>query len=126
MGKVYVMEEVATLKAADILTIGDDTPPEIIEDLDEYFSVFGPFRNEDGDPTCLNCGEKVNAFMQAAGLAVAYQWGLAHGEANCSGCGWPARGMHYIKDRNGEQICSISNIFLPYHPSHVTSQEQSQ
>lgn len=104
------------MRASDILKIGDDTPKEYVEDLDAYFE---PFVSETN--SCINCGAAMDGFKQALGLAEAYQWGLRHGEANCSGCGWPARGMHYIKDRNGDDLLTIRNVFLPYHPDGVTS-----
>lgn len=42
-----------------------------------------------------------------------------HGEAKCSGCGWPARGMHFPKDAAGEEIWNARNLFLAYHPDMV-------
>ena len=57
--------------------------------------------------------------MQAFGFGAAYRWGLTHGEANCSGCGWPARGMHYITGKDGSEVLSLRNVFLPYHPDFV-------
>lgn len=111
--------------AADLFTFnGDDAGSEkaaaFIHEVDEYLSTFAaPVRNADGTPVCFHCGEKIDSFMQACGLAVAYRWGIAHGEAECSGCGWPARGMHYPKGADGEELFSLRNFFLAYHPDVV-------
>ena len=105
------------MKAADILTIGADTPVEIIEDLNAYFASFVNPQKDDGRFLCATCGGKFDGMMHALGAGVAHEWGLAHGEAACSGCGHPSRGMHYIKDRHGEELLTIRNVFLQYLPS---------
>lgn len=111
-------------KASDLLKIGDDTPAELIEALDAYFSTFAkPVRDESGKTRCINCGGSLDAFMHALGDGVAAVWRLAHGEAYCSGCKWPMRGMHYPKDKDGKEIISARNLFLSYHPDQVTRAE---
>ena len=94
-------------------------------EVDEYLAAFAaPATGEDGKPVCFHCGESVDGFKQAFGLGVAYRWGLAHGEAECSGCGWPARGMHYPKGKDGEELFSLRNFFLAYHPDFVSARAE--
>jgi hypothetical protein len=113
------------LKPQDIFTVSDDMPASELTALTHYLSAFANPRNEAGHFACINCGEEVDGFKQALGVGVAYRWGIVHGEANCTGCGWPARGMHYVKDEAGKEIVSIRNLFLPYHPDFVTSKASS-
>jgi hypothetical protein len=108
---------------ADLFTISGEDGDEkaaLIAASDKYLSAFAaPVKDAEGKPVCFHCGERIDGFGQVFGTAVAYQWGLAHGEANCSGCGWPARGMHYPKDANGDDLWSARNLFLAYHPDFV-------
>jgi hypothetical protein len=104
------------LKAKSLFNIGADTPAEIVEDLDAYCAIFAEPKKDDGKPVCIGCGQVMDGFKQMFGLGVAQEWGLAHGEANCSGCGYPSRGMHYIKDRHGDDLLTIRNVFLQYLP----------
>lgn len=91
-----------------------------IEQSNKYLSLFAaPILNDEGKPVCIGCGEEVDAFKQALGLGVAHRWGMMHGEAVCSGCGWPSRGMHYPKDDKGEEMWSLQNFFLYYHPDVI-------
>lgn len=102
------------LTASEVFTIGEDTPQDVRDRLDSYFAAFVAPTTIDGKHYCFNCGEEINAFRAFVGLGVAYEWGLAHGEAFCSGCKWPARGHHSI----GDDI-TLHNLFLAYHPEHV-------
>lgn len=111
-----------TCTAADLFTFTGEVPADFLEDVEKYLSAFAaPVVGDDGKPACFHCGKPVDAFKQVLGLGVAYRWGLAHGEAECSGCGWPARGMHYPKGRDGKELFSLRNFFLAYHPDGVTS-----
>ena len=93
--------------------------------LNAYFRPFAaPVVTENGDVRhlyCLCCGEEMNRF----GHGVAMMWELTHGEARCSGCGWPARGMHYVKRADGTEVCTIRHVFLQYHPNEVSIQQPS-
>lgn len=92
----------------DIFTMEEGFPAEDRAALESYLA---PFANpkRDGKFSCINC----------SALGVAYRWGLVHGEGTCSGCGWPARGIHYIKREDGTELCTLRNLFLPYHPDQV-------
>src|SRR3990167_4748664 len=109
--------------AADVLTVsGDSAEMEaFIRECDNYFSNFAaPVKDAEGKAVCFHCGGRLDGFMQALGFgSVAYEWGLAHGEAQCSGCGWPARGMHYPKRDDGRELFKARNLFLAYHPDLV-------
>lgn len=119
--------EALHMKAHDLLKIEGDIPDCIITAVDAYLEPFAVTpQNEQGEPLCLHCRKPVNGMMQMFGAAVAYQWGLAHGEARCSGCGWPARGMHYIKDADGSDLMTLRNVFLPYHPDYVSKREGAE
>lgn len=108
------------LTVEDLFKVEDGLPEADRTALESYLSRFANPKQEDGKHACINCGSKIDGFMQALGLAEAYRWGIVHGEAQCSGCGWPARGMHYIKRADGTEICTICNLFLPYHQDEVS------
>lgn len=106
-------------KATDLFKIGE-APEGFVEKLDAYLSTFAkPIKDDGGKMVCLNCGEPLDGFMHALGVGVAAVWDIAHGEAHCSGCHWPMRGMHYPKDDDGTELVSIRNFFLAYMPEHV-------
>lgn len=110
--------------AADLFSINGDDRAEkdaLIAAINEYLNAFAAPVKVDGKPVCFHCGGKLDSFMAAMGMGVAYEWGLAHGEAKCSGCGWPARGMHRPKDADGSELWTASNLFLAYHPEQVES-----
>jgi hypothetical protein len=108
------------LKPTDIFTVSDDLPAEDLAALTDYLSAFASPKNADGKFACINCETEMDGMMAAFGIGAAYEWGFVHGEARCDRCGWPARGMHYIKRPDGVEVASIRNLFLPYHPSQVT------
>lgn len=116
----------------DLILVADDTPAEIIKALDDYFAPFaqpegemvdGKFKYGERQP-CIQCdapmlGSLVDQFLGEAG----FTWGLVHGEGHCRHCGWPARLYHFIKDENGEDLATIRNVLLQYHPSVVSKRE---
>lgn len=108
------------LKLEDVFKIEGDTNPEDLEDLEKYFQPFAvPVKNIEGDQVCIGCGEHFGGLMANLGFGVAIEWGMVHGEGTCNKCGWPYRGMHYIKDRHGKELANIRNLFLAYHPDNV-------
>lgn len=112
--------------AADVFTVkGDsDEAAVLIADSDKYLSQFvAPVKDDDGNPMCFHCGARLSGMLHAFGAGASYVWGLVHGEATCSGCDWPARGMHYPKGDDGKDLWSARNLFLAYHPDVV---EQSK
>src|SRR3546814_11409569 len=104
----------------DIATVNGDTDEAqaFIEKANEYLAAFAAPMKEDGRTVCFHCGAHMDGMMHALGVGAAYIWGLTHGEANCSQCSWPARGMHYPKDEKGEMF-DLRNVFLPYKPDQV-------
>ena len=112
-----------------ILNVADDTTPDVIAALNQYFAPFARItfeaeRAEDGKPVmddqpCINCGKPllggVSSFWNGGG----FKWGLVHGEGQCSECGWPARMYHFIKDAAGDDLVTLRNILLQYHPDFV-------
>lgn len=113
------------MRASDIASIKEDgeDAQAMMAALDKYLEPFAKPHKVDGKTICHNCGQPVDGMMQVFGMAVAYRWGLGHGEAECSGCGWPARGMHYIKNDDGSELVTLRSVFLPYHPDFVESGE---
>ena len=109
--------------AIDLFSFGEVDGPEkqsVLDATDAYLKAFvAPVRDADGNIACFHCGKAINGFSAMFGTGVAYQWGLTHGEARCSGCGWPARGMHYPKDEAGNELWALRNFFLAYHPDEV-------
>ena len=107
------------LTAHDIFKVSDNMPSDDLAALDAYLADFASPTNADGNYACINCNDLIDGLKQALGIGSAYRWGIVHGEASCSGCGWPARGMHYVKRADGTEIVTVRNFFLPYHPSVV-------
>ena len=110
-------------EVADLFSIdGEDCPEKaaLIEASAAYLRIFAAPIKEDGKTRCLHCGETFDGMMHALGVGAAMVWGLAHGEATCSKCGWPGRGMHYPKGADGKELWTARNLFLLYHPDEVT------
>ena len=64
---------------------------------------------------CCNCGMEMDSFKQMLGLAAAYEWGMVHGEAYCSNCGYPARALHQPKMEGQEEpIFTLNHLYLEY------------
>lgn len=105
----------------DLFKVSDDAPSSLSDEVNAYLACFAAPVVRDGQQHCLSCDERIDAFADALGIGVAYRWGLAHGEARCTGCGWPARGMHRITGDDGRVIATIRNFFLAYHPDHVAA-----
>lgn len=122
--------EVEHCKLADLaeitITGNDADGAEFVAIVDEYLSHFCKPVTKDGAQRCPKCGKAFNGLMAMVGMpdVVAIEWGLVHGEARCTGCKWPYRGVHRIKGKDhkdgDEPILRISNMFLAYHPDEVT------
>ncbi len=114
--------EVCTLADIGIEITGSDAPA-MIEVLDEYLSVFAKPVKRDGPNfltghvECLKCGKPLD------GALGSFRWGIANGEGNCRGCGWPCRAYHRPKDSDGEIFDQVLQVILQYHPSGVTTRE---
>ena len=117
----HTHEVVAHCRLTDIFMVGDDTPADFVDDANAYLADFATPVKSDGALLCLHCEKPIDGFKQMFGTGVAIEWGLAHGEGRCSGCGWPYRGMHHPKNRNGEELFSLRNLFLAYHPEQVSA-----
>lgn len=117
--------------AADLFkrTDGPDTNAAEIDaflaECDEYLGQFVAPVTKDGATLCFHCGSTMDGMRHALGIGAAYVWAIVHGEANCSHCGWPARGMHYPKGKDGEQLFGMRNTFLAYHPDLVEKKEEA-
>lgn len=97
-----------------------------VEECNEYLKIFAaPVRNEENELVCFHCGTVMDAFKQMMGMGAAYLWGMVHGEATCSECYWPARGMHYPKDAKGGELFTARNLFLAYLPDNVDALSKS-
>lgn len=121
--------EYCTAEAAGLI-LGENTPSDVREDIEAYFHLFAApiVRLVDNERTyyCLSCNQPINSFLEILGVAVAHRWDIVYGEAFCSGCHWPSRGIHRITDRNGEHVCTIKNVFLYYHPDVVSREKSTQ
>jgi len=93
--------------------------------MDKYFRSFvcPKFTEcENGSPAsgshkCVACGERID------GIIGTFQWGLAHGEGHCCKCGYLMRGMHYIKDDQGEEFMNLTRYILQWHPDELHRKE---
>ncbi len=113
--------------ASDLFTVTNDSGEgdAIIAASNEYLRQFAAPVKVDGKTACFHCGTQMDGMLHALGLGAAYQWAMTHGEANCSKCGWPARGMHYPKDADGSEIWTARNLFLAYHPDVVEARGEA-
>lgn len=84
--------------------------------LDEYFRHFVP----PGD--CIKCGaqQRMDDVVDMLMRRGRFRFGMKHGEGKCinSGCGWPARAIHY----NVGPIKRLE-LILQYHPDVVSWDE---
>lgn len=106
-----------------LMSATDETTPETIEALDEYFRHFVavPMEgNRVNTQYCVGCEEPLTGLEAVLMGRGGFRWGLAHGEGQCSGCGWPARAHHFVKGKDGREILSLENFVLQVHPDFVT------
>lgn len=84
--------------------------------LNEYLSSFYKPTDERGN-SCLWCDN--------SGIT----WGLAHGSAECTSCGWTYRTYHYLRDIvddwNGDRSERIE-LSLQYHPDCFSVSDESE
>lgn len=122
------MEQVAKLDWRTFMTAADDTPPSTIKALDDYFSHFAAVEIKDDkqgkpqiqDQACIGCGESLTGFLRGT-----WRWGIAHGVGECSKCGWPSHGHHFIKDEAGEEVLTLRNFILQVHPDFVERRKRA-
>ena len=86
--------------------------PAFLAALDEYLRSFADPKLDDKDAGCICCD------ATQGGLFGMFEWGLAHGSGHCSRCHWPAVAYHFIKDKAGEELCTLRMI-LQVHPDFV-------
>ena len=125
MAAPVTKNEARACRVEDIFDVTDSPPADVLDSLNAYFGAFAAPVRRDGAQHCLSCDARLGGVAAALGFGAAYQWGLAHGEATCTGCGWPARGMHRVKGADGTEILSLSNFFLAYHPDQVVRREDA-
>jgi hypothetical protein len=115
---------VAHLDWRSMMSASDDTPADVLADLDKYFEPFAqPRRDEtrsEKPMLCLKCDEPLTGFLASMFGRGGFTWGLAHGEGHCAGCHWPGRAHHFIKDAKGGDLVTLRNVVLQYHPDFVT------
>ena len=103
----------------------DESTRIALESIDRYLSIFcvppkkDPSKGEEGgfavsNQLCPGCDRSIG------GLLGSFTWGIAHGEGHCSRCGYPHRGIHYVKTPDGLDIFTggVREV-LPYHPSRL-------
>lgn len=127
-------EQIPVLTWGDIFTEGEDGLTDNQKAvLNDYLSHFmlRPL-GEDGKGLCPCCRERMEggvegAILGMAGLGVSLDWGIAHGEASCSGCGWPYRVYHYNIGGEGEDVLIKRLVLgLPYHPSELKLKQDDE
>lgn len=57
------------------------------------------------DRECILCGKQHY-----------YNWGIAHGDGNCSDCGYPCTVYHFVEGNKIEKT-------LQYHPDYINVKE---
>lgn len=118
-------ESVARLDWRTLINAKEGTPETTIKALDDYFSHFAAVevKEENGKPEmqlqqCCGCGKTLT------GIFGTWRWGIAHGVGECSSCGWPSHGHHFIKDAAGEDVATIHNFILQVHPDFVERRQR--
>ncbi len=114
-GHMQTTEEIkhCTIEDLGISITGQDAPS-LVDSIDQYLNEFASTGGK-----CPNCGSPLG------GLLGSFTWGIVHGEGRCTGgvygkCGWPCRGLHYIKDSEGKEIFDRAvPVILAYHPKFV-------
>jgi hypothetical protein len=130
-------QDVPALTWRDVLTLNEGSTLSDTEQtsLNEYFGQFAdPKRNDKGETLCVGCSLPfyndglMSALLGASPGRTSYEWGIAHGICKCIKCGWPARAYHYDigKDDAGQPIIKRMNVTLPFHPSVVRRNDESQ
>jgi len=119
-----IKQPVAHLDWRDLISAKDDTPAETIKALDAYFAPFACRPADEGQP-CLECGKPLVG-LAALLLGGGFEWGLIHGEGHCANCKWPARAHHFIKDEAGDDVMTIRNFVLQYHPDVVSRRRKGE
>lgn len=117
------MTNAAKLDWHDIFEVKEGMPSDLVDALDTYFAPFAaPARTDDGKNTalCIECKKPLTG-LSSFFFGGGFKWGLAHGEGNCAGCGWPARGHHYIKDKDGADLLTLRDFPIQYHPDFVAA-----
>ena len=103
----------------DICKLSGRDAEAFYKSLDEYLEQFAqPIRKENGGDftghlKCLKCGKSLD------GILGTFQWGIVHGEGNCSYCGWPCRACHRPKHEGEEIFNRALQMILQYHPDYV-------
>lgn len=111
-------------------TIADTASPEerakaeaFLAEVNEYLAGFvKPVILGEGEnryQVCFHCGWTVSkGFHSLLGMPrhAAFEWGLVHGEGHCSNCHYPARAYHRPKGKDGEELFSLTGMFLQYMP----------
>lgn len=112
------------------LTVSTDPP--ITEDdqstIALYFSQFcqPEIKAKNGDKkefivNCPQCKKRLNNPFYALANGGGFTWGIIHGQGHCRECRWPCAGHHYIRSPDGEDLVTIQNVPLAYHPEYVQS-----
>ena len=52
-----------------------------------------------------------------------FSWGICHGEGTCR-CGYPGRAMHCVKDADGDELLTLRDCVLWYHPDYVECRDR--
>lgn len=100
---------------------------DFIRDADAYFDTFAaPEKDKHGELICLKCGEQLTGFHAMLLGKGGFEWGLAHGEGHCRNCGWPARAYHSAKKATGEDLFTVRNLILQYHPDFVETRKHHE
>lgn len=124
------MKEQAHFDWRTVMTASPDMPAKSIVALDNYFKQFVALTikpgTDDAKPEiepqrCVQCDEPLTGFQALILGRGGFEWGLAHGHGHCRACKWPCVAHHFIKDEDGEHVCTLHNVILQIHPDLVES-----
>jgi predicted amidophosphoribosyltransferase len=69
------------------------------------------------DRKCISCGSDLVGFLGT------FRWGIEYGEGFCRECGYPARAIHCIENKDNETILKTNFFVMQYHPNTLELQE---
>jgi len=86
---------------AEDMEEAEEYKQEVKQKLNDYLEKFLPPSSE-----CYMCGDPLR------GLLGSFEMGIAHGEGQCSSCGYPGRIYHKV-----DGLGTFGNYVLQYHPN---------
>jgi hypothetical protein len=102
--------DIPRVRASQYFSKIEAAGPEADDELAQWDTYFAQFAKMT-DAKCVCCGNTLSCWL-GMGFFGGFEWGMVHGDGHCAYCRYPMRGHHHV-----DNLGSIRNLFLPYHPS---------